>query len=170
MLGGRGGRTGGLLQELEVRHLVHKGLFIRKSWRGFLFLFQLMDFVALRLVNQLAVIKQGKDDDSLNNVTVFCAPWRGVVCQGNLLRKKRELSRQRGIYHAQTSPRGCSLPPRAGEGLLRRSPFPDSSRSPSRLSPAQSYLLSHLPVSCSRNPSPARCGQSQPEQLKQLKQ
>lgn len=62
--GGQGGAIAGYFQELEVTHLVYKGFsfFISKSKRSFLFLFQLMDFVALHLVNQLAVIKQGKDE------------------------------------------------------------------------------------------------------------
>lgn len=64
LLGGWGRGIGGHCQELEVTHLFYKGfsLFIHKTYHSFLFLFRLMDFVALHLVNQLAVIKQGKDE------------------------------------------------------------------------------------------------------------
>lgn len=93
-------------------------LFVKDSMPDFLILFHLMDVLTLHLVNQLAVIKQGKDD-SLNDI-IFSAQWKGVVFQRNLLQNKRELNLKHRIYHALKSPCGYSLPPQPEVGLLKR--------------------------------------------------
>lgn len=134
----------------------------------FLFLFHLMDFVTLHLVNQLAVIKQGKDDSP--NDIIFSAQWKGVVFQRNLLQNKRELNLKHRIYHALKSLCGYSLPPQPEVGLLKRLLVP--ANCPVTVTAIFCWrLLPLLPI-CKlfRQFAPKICfGQSQPEELKQFK-
>lgn len=107
--------------ELEVMYLVYKAfyLFTRTSQHAWLLVyFPSNIFVVFVLWQFIWLISyqwlnMGKRIDSLNNVIMFSAEWKGVASQRHLLWNKRESNFKHRIYHALRSLHGPSFPPEA---------------------------------------------------------